>query len=174
MSAIAKAGKGALRLAGSTIASAIRKYADAKGKDSGQPLTITDMKDLAVQLALQTSKKERGVGDANQVAILQKGRVVSVEQATYPTAPKPIFDFTLMNSSDFESDATGFFNSESNFSSVTKKMDVSVVYVKCLFALVRIDVDNNYFSGDTFSQSIVAYDGGDPCLSSATTLRNRS
>jgi hypothetical protein len=39
---------------------AIRKYADAKGKDGGQSLTITDMKDLAVQLALQTSKKESG------------------------------------------------------------------------------------------------------------------
>lgn len=151
---------------------AIRKYADAKEKDGGQSLTVADMKELAVQLALQTSKKERGVGDANQIAILQKGRVVSVEQATYPTFPKPILDFTLINSSDFESDATGLVSIESKLPAVTRKMDVSVLYVKSLFARVRVDVDNNYFSGDTFYYSIVVYDGRDPMSFGSNKVMN--
>jgi hypothetical protein len=150
---------------------AIRKYADAKGMDGGQSLTITDMKDLAVQLALQTSKKERGVGGANQVAILQKGRVVSVEQATYPIPPKLLLDFVFTLSSLYEYQVGPFFNSDSPFPSVGA-VTRNQLFVKCFFSGVRINLDNNYFSGDLLHNSIVVYDGSEAMHFGKNDVRN--
>jgi hypothetical protein len=138
---------------------AIRRYEDAMKSDNGRSLTISEMKDLAVQLALQTAKKERGVGGPNQIAILQKGPVVSIDQGTYPPPPKMLFDFALWVSSLYEFDVTGFFNSESKLPNIKTSTGDNGLFVKCLFSRVRVDVDSNYFSGDVFITSIFTYDG---------------
>jgi len=151
---------------------AIRRYADAMDSDDGQSLTLAEMKDLAVRLTLETSKKDPAVGGANQVAILEQGRVVSVDQATYPPASKMLLDFKLSHSSVYEFDETGPWDSESRFPSVKSQMGTNILFVKCLFRRVRVDIDNNYFSGDVIVDSQVVYDGSEAMQFGSSTVRN--
>jgi 20S proteasome alpha/beta subunit len=151
---------------------AIHRYADAMRKDGGQSLTVPEMRDLAVQLAFQTHMRKPGVGGDNQVAILQKGRVISVDQAAYPPPRKLVLDFKLMVSSLYENETSGYFSSNSDFPSVIAVTGSQVLFLKSLFSGVRIDLDNNYLSGNLLSHSIVVYDGSEAMHFGNNDVRN--
>ena len=71
---------------------ALAAYATSMRQDRGESLTIAQMRALASRLAEYTAQKYRSVGGDNQVAVLQNGRVLTVEQPTFFPARKRLSD----------------------------------------------------------------------------------
>jgi hypothetical protein len=113
------------------------------------------MKDLAIQLALQTSNCFLGVGGPNQIAILQNGRVVSVEQGTYPPQRKlSLPNLIVMNAGLYEGDRIGYFDGSTELAG-------GRLFTNGQFLGSTVGLDNNYFSGDVFVGSGLIYDGAE-------------
>jgi hypothetical protein len=68
----------------------LAEYATSLRQDRSESLTIPQMKALASRLADCTAQKYASVGGDHQVAMLQHGRVLSVEQPAFPTPRKAL------------------------------------------------------------------------------------
>lgn len=121
-------------------------YAVAQRENGGQSLAIQDMEKLAVTLARYTADVYPSVGGRNQVAVLQGGRIVSIQQQAFPDAPK-LFRFNL-----FE----GNFLGANSFN----LGGTAAIFVKNTFEGGHLELAGNYFFGNTFKDATVAYSGG--------------
>lgn len=124
-------------------------YAASLRKDKGKSLTIGQMKDLAITLARYTAKSYPSVGGANQIAILEHGRVTNIEQQAFPEPPRVLHGFNLMVDSSF-----------SGPNSLEIGPRATMLIVRTTFDNDRRKLDGHYYFADTFKDSILAYDGG--------------
>lgn len=127
---------------------ALAIYAESLKKDNGQSLGLEDMKKIASTLASQTARSYPGVGGANQVAVLQKGHITDIEQASFPEPPKkpPMFMIYMADTSP----GTGPFAS----------IGVPTLYLANRFEKGQIQLDGLYFSRNDFVSNVFLYDGG--------------
>jgi 20S proteasome alpha/beta subunit len=135
-------------------------YAAAIQKDAGRSMTIDQMKMLAIELARQTAKHPGvGVGGPNQVALLRNGEVASLEQQPFPQA-RGILHFVMFENGDFGQNALN-------------EDHPPMLCVACSFNKMRRWVlDGNYFVSSSFTDSVLAYDGGPLYFDPANEVAN--
>jgi 20S proteasome alpha/beta subunit len=124
-------------------------YADSEQKDGGQSLTIEQMKALAADLAVYTAKRHPEVGGADQVAVLQGGRLASLDlgQQRFPDATQPILHFGLLE--DFGAIGDHAIS-----------IGGSILCARCDFSQLHWNLDGDYFVTSTFTDDVLKYDGG--------------
>jgi 20S proteasome alpha/beta subunit len=127
---------------------ALAQYALALRKDGGASLTVEQMTRLAKRLAYYSSQAHPEVGGENQVAILRNGRVVRIEQKVFPKPAKAILNYVLLVDDTIGPGGFAF----------AKR--VHVLAIRCWWWRVRREIDGNYFIGNTFTDSVLDYDGG--------------
>jgi hypothetical protein len=128
---------------------ALTAYAASLRQDKGQSLTIDQMKELAITLARQTGKSYPSVGGADQIAILEQGRVTKIEQQAFPEPPKVLYQFSFMTDSQF-----------SGPNALEISPGTTMLIMRTTFDHDRRKLDGHYYFSDTFKDSIIAYDGG--------------
>jgi hypothetical protein len=109
------------------------------------------MTKLAERLAYYTAKAHPEVGGENQVAILQKGLILSVKQQPFTELPRPLLNFRLMVN----------WVAKDNVRNVWPEFSgVSVVCVRCQWTNEAREIDGYYFIGSTFTNCRLRYDEG--------------
>ena len=125
---------------------AVADFANSYVANRGSTLTVEQMKKLAIALARYTADISPTVGGDNQVAILERGKITSFQQAPFPEQ-QPMRWFNMV---------TGDF-SHSN-SAVDGD---SIVVIKSTFNEIKQTVlDHNFFFSNDFVNSQIMYDGG--------------
>jgi hypothetical protein len=127
----------------------IQQYAAGLRADDGSSLTVDQMVELAKRLAFYTGKAYPEVGGPNQFAVLQPSHAMRIEQQIFPEPAKPLIRFSLMVASKFR--GTNSFRTAPG---------VPVIFVRCSFADMQRKIDGDFFIGSTFTDSVLAYDGG--------------
>jgi 20S proteasome alpha/beta subunit len=136
--------------------SAIAAYARAKAHS--QLLTIEQMKALAISLKKYTSKKDPSVGGPNQIALLMRRHVETVEQPTFSPISALGFKFELVEGLVFD-------NSNSpGTAPVGEAVHVGHtlfgLYFKNSFKKTKQHIGGAYFGGNTFANCELIYSGG--------------
>jgi hypothetical protein len=123
----------------------------------GKPLTIEQMKLLAISLKQHTSEIDPTVGGPNQIAVLTGGHVRSVEQPSFPPITATGFKFRIVEDDDLDNSGLpagrtgyGVFVSPGYFT----------LYFKNSFKRVEQWLDEAYFSGNVFRECRLLYNGG--------------
>lgn len=131
---------------------AIRKYAESKKKNGGKSLTLDDMAALASEMAAQTAKRYPSVvGPPDQIAILTNGRILTFSQPRFPDPPRPM-KIALMVGLSVQgpgAPATG--------------PGAHLLWIRSQFMGIRnppFRLDDQFFYGCEFRDSIVQYGGG--------------
>jgi hypothetical protein len=97
----------------------------------------------------------------NQVAVLQQGHIVSIEQQAFPEPPKTLFAFALMVSSGFE-----------GTNSFVMAKGITGLFVRCSFGRLKRELDGHYFIASEFRDSVLTYDGGVVYFDKANKVTN--
>ncbi len=130
-------------------------------KDGGQSLTLEQMEEIAIKLAYYTSKAYPSVGGANQIAILQNGRILKIDQRAFPDPPKLLNNFSLLvgvrieglNTLAIDKGATGRF-------------------VRCSFGGTERSLHGDFFFANDFRDTVLKYDGGLIYFGKSNTVSN--
>jgi hypothetical protein len=138
-------------------------YALSMRQDQGASLTIPQMRALAARLAAYTAKVQPAVGGENQIAILEHGRLVSLQQqANFPSPPTtPLVRFDLMVDSTFGSPNYSKDSMPSGGSVIFVTKD-PLLFLHNTFNHEYRTLDGNYFFDNTFNDCILQYDGDRP------------
>jgi hypothetical protein len=124
----------------------LAEYAESIKKDHGRSLTIEQMQALAKDLALYSAKRHPEVGGANQVAVLENGRIASLAQQPFPEPPQNLH-FGLFENFGVSGDHAASIGG-------------SMLCVRCNFGHLHWNLDGNYFLTTNFTDTILTYDGG--------------
>jgi hypothetical protein len=122
--------------------------ADLRASD-GSSLTVEQMVELAKRLAYYTGKAYPEVGGPNQIAVLQPSHAMRIEQQVFPDPGKSLIAFSLMVASTFQGE-----------NSVVFRHKARVILVRCSIASMKWELDDNFFIGTTFTDSVLTYGGG--------------
>jgi hypothetical protein len=134
-------------------------YATSLHENGGQSLTLQQMTQLVKRLAFYTAKRYPSVGGANQIAVLQGGRIVKIEQQAFPEPPKALHYALLVNNE---------YSGE-----VGMTLPGPILFVRCNWTAMRsVALDGGYFIGNIFTRSVLTYDGGGGNLGSANQVDN--
>lgn len=125
---------------------ALQRYSTSLRENRGQSLTIREMEELASSLARHTANAYPSVGGPNQIAILQHGRVISVDQPAFPDSPKALLRYNLFVGDDFLGDSFSIGG--------------TALFVTTMFSQGHLRLDGDYFFAGTFTQTTITYDGG--------------
>jgi len=128
---------------------AIREYAAAFASDRGASLTIEQMKRLAIALARHTSVNNPTVGGADQIAILQNGRIASFQQQAFREQP-PAVPLVIIVSNTMTG-GTGIY-----YDGPTPTQ----LFIDDRFVRARQPLDGSFFTGNEFVDCQLRYDGG--------------
>lgn len=112
--------------------------------DRGASFTTDQMVKVAEALAAYTSKIYPSVGGKNQVAVLSDGKISRFDQEHFGAPPPADFSFVIAN--------WGMGTDQFPLSG-------SIFFLKNGFIKVPVIIDNNYFMGNTFRDSIVVLNG---------------
>jgi hypothetical protein len=136
----------------------LQKYSNAEAVDKGASLSLPDMQELGRTLVSITSSYNRAVGLDKQVAVLEGGRVSSIDQPRF-AAPKrfvlPLAIFrndTLIGSSVSLPNMVAFYDSVNFLASgqnVVTRKSLSLdrgIFVQCHFK----DIDMEYDGGPLY------------------------
>jgi 20S proteasome alpha/beta subunit len=127
----------------------IKLYAEAKRENGGSSMTVEQMLALAKRIAYYTAKAHREVGGSNQIAILRRSANVEVTQQTFPNAELGLARFHLSVTSTMQySDWLPIDESVPN------------VLVRCDWISSKFHIDNLFFVGCNFKDSVLYYNGG--------------
>jgi 20S proteasome alpha/beta subunit len=138
----------------------INQYAASLAENGGSTLTVDQMVELAKRLAYFTSVIHPQVGGLNQIAVFEKPHGVRIEQQKFPDPPKPLINFSLVVNSYF------------SYSSIAIAKGVSAIFARCSWAGMQRELDGNYFIGNDFRDSVLAYDGGVVNLGDTNRMTN--
>lgn len=127
--------------------SVVQKYAEAMQKDRGASMSLEEMEQLARFLIQITEQRYTSVGGERQLAILEKGKIQSVEQRQFPAVQGPMF-FNLITGNHLEGPRA-----------IVLKNAVGL-WVNNHFKRDQRVIDGNYFFGNEFVDSQIRYDGG--------------
>jgi len=122
--------------------------ADLRAND-GSSLSVDQMVQLAKRLAFYTGKAYPEVGGPNQFAVLQPSHPMRIEQQVFPEPPKPVIRFSLLVNSTFV-----------GRNSFSMPSDVPGIFVRCSFTGMQWKLDDSFFIGTTFTNSVLMYGGG--------------
>jgi len=137
----------------------IREFAAAYASDKGASLTPAQMKRLAVALARHTAVNNPTVGGADQIAILQNGRIASFQQQPFPQRA-PAVPIAIFSSNTLRGGAVQFDD--------PKPLGL---FVDNRFEGLQQPLDGAFFSGNEFVNSQLRYDGGWTVFDSRNRLR---
>jgi hypothetical protein len=137
--------------------SAIVDY--AKAKKSGKPMSIAQMKALAVSLKQHTARKYAEVGGPNQIAILANGKVQSFKGPDgLPPVPVTGFKFEVVSGVRMTGHPEDPIKREGTNGVVV--MGCSAIYFNNSFTGVHQEVGEGFYSKNTFNKSLISYSGG--------------
>lgn len=139
---------------------ALNEYATSLSKDGGESLTIPQMVILAKRLAFYTSKVHPEVGGPDQVAVLEKGSAVRIEQPAFADPPPSILHFSLTVNSSFR------------HSSIVWARGAAAIFVRCNWDGMQHELDEHYFVDNVFTNSVLIYDGGVTSLGETNRVVN--
>lgn len=128
---------------------AIREFAAAYASDRGASLTIEQMKRLAIALARHTSVNNPTVGGADQIAILQNGRITSFQQQAFREQPSAVPLMIIASST--MTGGTGIY-----YDGPTPTQ----LFIDDRFVRARQPLDGSFFTGNEFVDCQLRYDGG--------------
>lgn len=122
----------------------------------GKPLTIEQMKALAISLKQHTADAYKEVGGPNQIAVLSADRVQSFEQPSFPPIPLVGFKFQIFTGMTMNAGATGLG---------PKPYGIIVsggfpLFFKNTFTGVQQILDDSYYAGNVFRDCRLIYNGG--------------
>lgn len=134
---------------------AVAAYRNAVKLD--KPLSIEQMKALAISLKQQTAGRYREVGGPNQIAVLRAGRIESFEQPNFPPIPLTGFRFQI-----FATITAGNTNGPSRPITMWGILAPGSfpLYFNNEFNRVRQELGNSYYSRNVFRECLLSYDGG--------------
>jgi hypothetical protein len=133
---------------------AIERFAQSKGSNGRDLLTLDEMAALASAMAKQTAihpQFKKFVGGVDQIAVLTKGQIAKLDQPHFTNPPRPL-KFALMISPSI----VGAQN-------VIAAPGVSILWIRTRFIGFRnprLRLDNQFFYGCEIRDSIVEYSGG--------------
>ncbi|MBV9886647.1 MAG: hypothetical protein JO119_08890 [Acidobacteria bacterium] len=128
---------------------ALVEYAAAMRENGGSSLTLQQMIGLAKRLAYYTSEAHPEVGGPSQIAILRKAHPVSIVQPTFPEPKQTLQGF------DLYVQATYAYMLRRPVPDPTP-----MVFIRSTWIAAPIAIDYGYFIGDSFSDTLILYDGG--------------
>lgn len=134
-------------------------YANSLREDRGQSLTIAQMKTLASRLAKLTADKCSGVGGEDQIAVVQDGRVLTLDQPIFPALPKALVHFDIVVDSFIGGTDPPTFPAMSE-GAIIFPPGTTLLFLRTRLDHVRRPLDGNYFFGDSFNNCILVYNGG--------------
>lgn len=136
---------------------AVAAYAEAK--KSRKPLTIQQMKALAISFKRHTAAKYPEVGGPDQIAVLTDGRVQSFEAPRgLPPAPITHFRFEIVSGLRMNGHPEDPVKRSGTYG--VSVMGCFPIYFNNSFTGVHQDVDDGYYSTNVFNQSLLSYNGG--------------
>ena len=138
---------------------ALVAYANSLRDNHGQSLTIPQMKALASRLAELTAEKRPSVGGESQIAVLQDGRVLTLDQPAFAALPKALVDFDFVVDSFIGGTDPPMVPPMSE-GTVVFPPGVRLLFLRTTFDHVQRRLDGNYFFHDSFNNCILRYDGG--------------
>jgi 20S proteasome alpha/beta subunit len=138
---------------------ALAAYATSLRQDQGESLTVPQMKALASRLAEYTAQKYPSVGGDNQVAVLQDGRVLNVEQPAFPSPPKSLVSFSIVVDSSMSASGPPMSPPMSE-GPILFPSGMTLLFLRTRFNHVRRKLDGNYFFDNRFNDCILQYNGG--------------
>jgi hypothetical protein len=121
-------------------------------KEGGDSLSLEEMKSLSRALARETSLHYVGVGGDNQVAVLAHGSIIEWEQIVFPPEAYRTFNFNIIMDNIYDPIPEGDF--------VGPSQGVTNLYVHNGFQQTSVLLDDSYFASNTFTRSVVIYNGG--------------
>lgn len=124
------------------------QYAASLSDNGGKSLTVENMVGLAKRLADYSSQAYPEVGGPNQIAILRKRHILSIEQPEFPEPSKSLLHFSLIVKSYFRN------------AGPIRGNGIPIVFVRCSWIEMQQELDGNYFIGSDFTNSRLLYDGG--------------
>jgi 20S proteasome alpha/beta subunit len=138
---------------------ALHAYAASLHENDGQSLTVHQMVQLAKRLAYYTAERYPSVGGANQIAVIQGGRIAKFEQQAFAEPPKGLH-YALVVNVEYDD---GFDDD----------LPPPVLFVRCKWTRMRsLTLDGRYFIGNVFTHSILTYDGGGGDLGQTNEVNN--
>lgn len=147
----------------------LRRYAILLRENRGRSLTIKEMVSIARRLAYYTSRAHHEVGGPNQLAVLENGRPIVLEQPPLPPAPKPAIRFALMVDVAFTNggvmlergSTVVFIRCSWNGRQRETPLDDASLWIQKLYVTREVmQLDGNYFFGNHFTNYVLTYDGG--------------
>lgn len=144
-------------------------YAHAIAKDKGASLSLDEMEQVARALVNMTAEKHPAVGKDKQVAVLESGRVIRVEQPFF-LAPKQPFALTVFDNMTFSGPKpmvlrgvrVNFYNSATFIGTESSSP----------LREPQIELDGNVFVNCSFRNVVLWYNGGDVYLDRTNTAVN--
>jgi hypothetical protein len=138
---------------------AVKAYVQSK-RDQ-RPLSLEQLKALAIFLKQQTSSENPTVGGPNQIAILRRGHVDSLELPKFPTVTATGFKFVIFEDMHYEAGELSSKVLPDGLAGGAYVGDgLFALYFKSSFDHVIQQLDDGYFNGSTFEGCRVLYDGG--------------
>lgn len=133
---------------------AVQKYARFKSTKNAKPLSLAELAALASEMAAQTSKDPHFngfVGGRDQVAILADGKILKLDQPTFPDPPRPL-KFVFM----VDLEVRGALN-------LVTSPNTHFLWIRSDFVRIRnpaLRLDGQFFYGCEIRDSLVEYGGG--------------
>ena len=140
--------EGLLKYPTSADDDAIKIYAESMQENEGESLTVEQMTQLASKLAWHTAQVYRSVGGPDQIAVLNGGHVVRIEQPVFPKPGKAPFQFMVVEDS--------FFGGATHLLSSRSKQ----LFLRNTFNRGQVQLDGQYFFANSFLTTDLVYDGG--------------
>jgi hypothetical protein len=146
----------------------LSSYANARRENNGKSLTLDHLQELAKRLAYYTAQVHPEVGGPNQIAILRKSQIVTVDQPKFAALTNPITgDFGLAVHSEFR-----YSNVAYPFTKMPLANLMPQVYIDCNWVGSELSIDGGYFIANTFADSVLYYDGSAVSLWSSNKIIN--
>jgi hypothetical protein len=130
---------------------ALRQYAASMRRNYGRALTRQQMTRVAEQLKYYTSKKYPGVGGESQVAVLERGHIISFKQQPFRELPRPPLNFRLV---------VNWVSNGNAMSDWPVFSGQTTVCIRCEWSDEPRAIDGFYFIGSSFTNCRLRYDEG--------------
>jgi hypothetical protein len=134
---------------------AVAVYADSRTQ--GKPLTVEQMKALAISLKKRTSEREPTVGGPNQIAVLRDGHIQSIDQPKFSPITATGFKFRIVANMGFENSR---MPAAPMGEALVVSPDLFTLSFKNSFKRVQQHLDGAYFGGNVFRECRLLYNGG--------------
>lgn len=124
---------------------AVSTYSDSLKRDAGKSLTLEQMIKLAKRLKYYSSLVHPEVGGPDQIATLQGGKITSFSQPAFVNSA-PALKFSLVVASSFSHSGVRFSG--------------SVIFVRCSWDFIPLQIDGQFFISNEFRNVLLVYNGG--------------